>query len=74
MLTMTSETIPKPYTVADVARILGWSEATIHRHSCALSEWKRERGQIPLVRVGSRDYVPRWWVEETLRALTVAPK
>lgn len=75
MLTMTGEaTVTNRYTIAEVARRLGWSESTVHRHSVPLSEWKRDRGQVPLVRLGGHDYVPAWWLDETIRALTVAPE
>ncbi len=69
---MSSE--PKPFlSVAEVARALGWSESTIHRHSCSIGDYKPERGLIPLIRLGKREYVPRWWLDETLRALSAPP-
>lgn len=60
-------------TVSQVARRLHWSVHTIRRHLVPLRTWKRDRGGIPCVRLGAREYVPRWWLVEMLDELTRPP-
>lgn len=56
-----------------VAKRLGWHERTIRRHLVPIGEWRKESGSVPVVRLGAREYVPRWWLDATLRALTGPP-
>lgn len=60
-------------SVTQVARRLRWSEHTIRRHLVPLRKWKRGSGDVPCVTLGAREYVPRWWLLETLQALETAP-
>lgn len=64
----------KPFLdVAVVAKKLGWSESTIRDHLVPMGEWKRDRGQVPSMRVGRRYKIPRWWVDEVVREGQRAP-
>lgn len=54
------QTPPLVYRVGEVARLLQVSEATVYR--------RIEHGEIPAWRSGRSVRIPRWWVEEAVKA------
>lgn len=56
--TRTEQPAPLVYRVAEVARLLQISEATVYR--------RIERGDIPALHFGRSVRVPRWWITEQL--------
>lgn len=51
---------PLVYRVGEVARLLQISEATVYRRIGS--------GEIPAYRSGRSVRVPRWWLDEAVRA------
>lgn len=51
-----------------VARLLRWHPNTLRDHLVPAAEWKRGDSSVPSLKLGGRYLIPRWWVDEILKA------
>ena len=69
----TAKRLPKLCSTADVAAALNWTPEVIRQHLVLRKEWdlmdpEEREGKVPYVKLGRRYKIPRFWVEDILKA------
>ena len=69
----TAKGLPALCSTADVAAALNWTPEVIRQHLVPFSEWEEmdalaREGKVPYVKLGRRYKIPRFWLEDILKA------